>query len=162
MAGAGARLTRSLARSAVPQPLRYVWAAPATVLGLLCATVSLWRGRVSVVQGVIEAHGPLLRWALRRLVPLAGGAAAVTFGHVVLGTDARALERTRAHERVHVRQYERWGPLFLPAYLLAGAHAWLRGGHPYRDNRFEIEARAGERASPAIARRVPRPEHHGS
>ena len=68
----------------------------------------------------------------------------MTLGHVVLGRNARALEVTRAHERVHVRQYESWGPFFLPAYFLAGACALVMGRHPYFDNRFELEAREAE------------------
>jgi hypothetical protein len=46
----------------------------------------------------------------------------------------------RAHEQVHVRQYERWGPLFVPAYLLSSLVELLRGRRPYRDNWFEREA----------------------
>jgi hypothetical protein len=55
------------------------------------------------------------------------------------------LDETRAHERVHVAQCERWGPLFVPAYLAAGAWAWARGRHPYFDNPFEREAFAAAR-----------------
>jgi hypothetical protein len=73
--------------------------------------------------------------------PIPGGAAAITFGHVVLGRDRRALEATRAHERVHVRQYETWGPAFIPAYVLASAWALARGGDAYERNRFERAAR---------------------
>ena len=40
----------------------------------------------------------------------------MTLGHVVLGRSAAALAETRAHERVHVTQCERWGPFFVPAY----------------------------------------------
>lgn len=65
---------------------------------------------------------------------------AITIGHVVLAQTDAALEVTREHERVHVRQYERWGPLFVLAYFLAGAFQWARGNDPYRDNPFEIEA----------------------
>jgi hypothetical protein len=95
---------------------------------------------------VIEAHGPLLAWGLRRMVPLPGGAAAITFGHVVLATSAEALEHARAHERVHVRQYERWGPFFIPAYLAASVSMLLCGRHAYYDNHFERAAydRPGE------------------
>jgi hypothetical protein len=50
------------------------------------------------------------------------------------------LVRTRAHERAHVRQAERWGPFFLPAYFLASVLVAARGGHYYRDNRFERDA----------------------
>ena len=59
---------------------------------------------------------------------------AMTLGHVVLGRDADCLERTRAHERVHVRQTERLGALFPFAYLDSSAWALLRGRHYYRDN----------------------------
>jgi hypothetical protein len=124
--------------------LRYLWAGPATLIGLVVAFALLRRGRVALVDGVVEAHSPLLERALATLTPLARGADAMTLGHVVLGRNARALEITRAHERVHVRQYESWGPLFLPAYVLAGACALAMGRHPYFDNRFEREARQSD------------------
>jgi hypothetical protein len=56
-----------------------------------------------------------------------GGALAITFGHVVLARDEAALTLTRMHERVHVRQYERWGPAFIPAYVLASAWGIITG-----------------------------------
>jgi hypothetical protein len=121
--------------------LRYVWATPATVLGLIFAIAALRQGRVTVVDAVIEVHGPLLNWALSHVAPVRGGIAAITFGHVVLGRDAQSLDCTRSHERVHVRQYERWGPFFIPAYVAASVWALAEGGHPYFDNRFEREAR---------------------
>jgi hypothetical protein len=65
----------------------------------------------------------------------------VTLGHVVLGRDRECLDQTRAHERAHVRQCEQWGPLFLPAYLLASIWARVRGGELYYDNWFERQAR---------------------
>ncbi len=121
--------------------LRYVWAGPTTLIGLMVAVALLHRGRAAVVDGVIEAHSPLLGRALRSFTPLAGGAIAITLGHVVIGQNARALDLTRVHERVHVRQYELWGPFFVPAYLLAGLFELLRGRHPYIDNYFERDAR---------------------
>lgn len=120
--------------------LGYAWAAPATALGLVASLAAWPRGRLSVVNGVLEAHGPLLAWALRKLIPMGGGACAITLGHVVLGRDQVSLDDTRAHERVHVGQYERWGPFFLPAYLAASGWQLARGGHPYFDNPFEREA----------------------
>jgi hypothetical protein len=48
---------------------------------------------------------------------------------------------TLEHELQHVRQYERWGPLLLLAYPLASLRAFLIGGHYYRDNFFEAQAR---------------------
>jgi len=123
---------------------RYVWAAPATALGLVFALLALRGGRIALVEGVVEAHGPLVRWALTHLAVVPGGVAAITFGHVVLGRDGDALEWSRAHERVHVAQYERWGLLFLPAYVAASLWAVVRGGDFYLDNAFERAARAKE------------------
>ena len=120
---------------------RYLWAGPTTLIGLAVVLALRRHGRVALVDGVIEAHGPLIQRALATLTLLPGGACAMTLGHVVIARDARALDVTRAHERVHVRQYEVWGPFFLPAYLLAGLWAVMRGGHPYLDNRFERDAR---------------------
>jgi hypothetical protein len=81
-------------------------------------------------------------------VLLDGGASAITLGHVVLGRDERALAQTRAHERIHVRQYERWGAAFLPAYGAASLWAILSGGHYYFDNSFEREAFEGSGERP--------------
>ena len=121
--------------------LRYLWAAPTTVIGLMFVPLALLSGgRAQVVDGVLEIYGGLCRFFLRRCTLLRGGASALTLGHVVLGRDRTCLEVTRAHERVHVRQAERWGPLFLPAYAIAALVALLRGGSAYRDNRFEREA----------------------
>jgi hypothetical protein len=126
--------------------LRYAWASPTTLVGLVVAFALLRRGQAALVDGVIEAHSPMLGRALNRLTPLAGGAAAITLGHVVIGRNAQVLETTRAHERVHVRQYELWGPLFVPAYFTAGLCALAQGRHPYYDNRFEREARRPDSA----------------
>jgi len=119
--------------------LRYVWASPATLLGLALALLA--GGRISFHTGVLEAEGRLLGWGLTRLTLLRGGVSAITFGHVVLGRTRAALDSTRAHERVHVRQYERWGPLFIPLYVAVSLWAAVRGRHPYFDNPFEQEAR---------------------
>lgn len=121
--------------------LVYVWTFPTTSVGLIfLAPTRLGRVHARVVAGVIEIHGGLATWFLRHATLLEGGASAMTLGHVVIGLDEHALELTRDHERVHVRQAERLGPLFIPAYLLASFLAWRRGLDPYRDNPFEIEA----------------------
>jgi hypothetical protein len=124
--------------------LRYAWAAPASILGLAIASLAGYRARSTIVDGVVEIHGPAIAWALRTLTPWCHGAVAITFGHVVLARDQPTLDDTRLHERVHVQQYERWGPLFIPAYLMAGGWARLRGGDPYYDNPFEREAFGAE------------------
>ena len=120
--------------------VRYMWAAPTTALGLLVVLVGLWHAKARVVEGVLEAHGPMLAWLLAHLTRPPGGAAALTLGHVVIARDRRSLEETRAHERVHVRQCETWGPLFVPAYLTASLWAVWRGRNFYFDNPFEMEA----------------------
>jgi hypothetical protein len=126
---------------------RYIWALPNSIIGLLFWPSLLFtNGRARAVDGVLELHGPFIAWVLRHLVPLPGGAAAITLGHVVLGRDADALSATRVHERVHVRQYERWGPLFIPAYLIAAMWAALAGTGAYQGNYFERAAVHGERA----------------
>lgn len=124
--------------------LAVIWALPTTLVGALAAGVAVATGgRAALVDGVLEAHGGWIRWALGRLLE-GRGVAAITLGHVVLGASAAALADTRAHERVHVAQCERWGPLFLPAYALASLWARLRGRDPYRGNPFEREAFAVE------------------
>lgn len=128
-------------RRGLLRPLAYLWASPTTALGLLAVALSLASGgRLRCVRGVFEVHGGFATWYLTRVVPLPGGASAMTLGHVVIGRDRASLRRTRDHERVHVRQCERWGPFFIPAYLLASALVALRGGDAYRDNPFEREA----------------------
>jgi hypothetical protein len=64
----------------------------------------------------------------------------MTLGHIVVGLNTQALELTRSHERIHVRQCERWGPFFIPAYVAASIVQWIRGRRGYRDNPFEREA----------------------
>jgi hypothetical protein len=128
--------------------LRYLWAGPASSLGLLLAAVGVaGGGRITRHTGVLEAEGRLIAWGLRHLTLLEGGAFAITFGHVVLGTSRAALDATRAHERVHVRQYERWGPLFIPLYLAASLWAAARSRHAYYDNPLEREAAAAEQVA---------------
>ncbi|MGV3484039.1 MAG: hypothetical protein ACO1RT_06460 [Planctomycetaceae bacterium] len=94
-------------------------------------------GRFQVVQGVIEVHGGSVAKVLNRFwMP----AMAITLGHCVLGQTQGGLDATRAHERVHVRQYERWGPFFIPAYLMAWAVLSCQGRDGYRENPFEVQA----------------------
>src|SRR5437868_2257832 len=104
----------------------YLWVMPTTALGLLFVAPAIFGGEIGIIEGVIEIHGGIAAWFLRRCTLLQGGASAMTLGHVVLGRDQNTLDRTRAHERVHVRQCEIWGPLFLPAYLVGSIVALLR------------------------------------
>jgi hypothetical protein len=121
----------------------YLWALPTTLLGLVMAGATLATGgRARVVDGVLEVCGGASEFWLRKVVGLVlkGGASAMTLGHVVIGRDLDLLDATRSHERVHVSQCERWGPLFVPVYLLASLVAWARGKQAYADNLMEREA----------------------
>lgn len=121
--------------------LLYVWASPNTLVGFAWALLArLTGGGWSVHTGVLEAHGGWVKPVLERLPFVKNGALAITIGHVVLAQTQAALDVTREHERVHVRQYERWGPLFMPAYWVAGLWQWAQGKDPYGDNPFEVEA----------------------
>lgn len=121
--------------------LRYIWAAPATLVGLLAALVALSLGaKARSVRGVIEVSGGGLAAAVLRL-PADRRFSAITFGHVVLGLAPDVLDRLRGHEHAHVRQYERWGLLFFPLYAASSVLAWLGHRDAYWHNHFECEAR---------------------
>lgn len=129
-------------RSALLHTARYLWALPYSLLGLAFGLAALLFGATARRQrGALEFAGGALGRTLARLPPSVSFAA-ITFGHVILGTDHGTLAQMRDHEQVHVRQYERWGPLYVPAYLLSSFIELLRGRRPYLDNYFEREAYA--------------------
>ena len=120
--------------------LLILWASPWSLCGLLVGTLGLLSGGGCQRRDrILEFYGGWIRTLLRR-VPIAGGASAITLGHTVIGCTSADLDRVRPHELVHVGQYERWGPLFVPAYLLSSVYLALRGYDPYLDNPFEKEA----------------------
>lgn len=122
------------------QSARLIWAAPCSALGLVLGTIALCTGgRARRVGRILEFDGGALRTILN-YVPIVGGAAAMTLGHVVIGRTREILDHCREHELVHVTQYERWGPLFLPAYVGCSLWLLLSGRDPYLDNPFEQEA----------------------
>ncbi|QDU22580.1 hypothetical protein [Urbifossiella limnaea] len=109
----------------------YLWAAPVTLVGLpLALLAAATGGGVRARGGVVEVWGGAAGRLLR-------GGAAMALGHVILARDAACLERSRRHELVHVRQYEQWGPLLLPAYWLVAMWLRWRGLHPYLDHPLE-------------------------
>jgi hypothetical protein len=118
----------------------YAWASPNTAIGLALGLVALvFRARVQSRHGALEFFGGRLG-TLFAAPRLACPFRAVTLGHVILATDAGALDCARAHEHVHVRQYELWGPLFLPAYAASSLWQLACGRRCYRDNWFERQA----------------------
>jgi hypothetical protein len=120
--------------------MRYVWALPATAVGLLFTAIALCAGAtIRFVDGVIEVAGGQLG-RIVSLLPASARFVAITFGHVIIGTDHTVLWRVRSHEHVHIRQYERWGLLFFPLYVVSSLVQLLHGRHPYLNNCFEREA----------------------
>jgi len=120
--------------------LAILWAAPWTLFGLLVGGLGLATGGgVQRTGRVIEFWGGFVT-AFLRIFPLVAGASAVAFGHAVLGRSQSHLDACREHELIHVRQYERWGPFFVPAYVLCWVFLWLTGRHPYYGNPFERQA----------------------
>jgi hypothetical protein len=131
---------------------KYCWAAPYSLLGLLFGLLAVLLGATGRhAAGALEfgggGLGRLLRW-----LPPRFSFAAITFGHVILGVDHATLAEMREHEQVHVRQYERWGPLYVPAYLMSSLVEFLRGRNPYRDNYFERQAYAQAPSRPRHSR----------
>lgn len=121
--------------------VRLLWAAPCSATGLVLGLPALLLGgSARRVDGVIEISlaGTLRRHRRQRL-PFG----AITFGHVVIGRSRHSLGSLRSHERIHVTQYETWGPLFFAAYPIASLLQLMRGRHPYWHNWFEVQAYAG-------------------
>lgn len=125
---------------------KVAWAGPCSLVGLAFAgAVLLCGGRARRNAGTLEVSLHRNRsaegWLLRAL-PFR----AITLGHVIVAATPQELARLRAHELVHVRQYERWGPVFFFAYAASSLWQLLRGRRAYWDNHFEVEARALEGA----------------
>lgn len=117
-----------------------VWAGPNTLPGILiAATNCCLGGKLRLRSGALESFGGVVAKVIRRF-PTGPQTAGVTLGHIIFGQTAAGLEAVSNHERVHVRQYERLGPFFVPVYFFWSARAWWRGQDPYMDNPLEIEA----------------------
>jgi hypothetical protein len=120
---------------------KILWAAPCTVVGLAIAVIPLMMGgKVKYSAGALEAtyrrtQAGCGRFARR--LPFRG----IVFGHVILAVTAEELQSIGPHERVHVKQYERWGPLFFIAYGASSLWQALKRRNPYWDNHFEVQAR---------------------
>jgi hypothetical protein len=130
--------------------LQWLWATPLTLLGM---PLWLWMwfsarfyasnrpvAQVNDAQTAIVfiAYGAPANWLLAHH-PF-GAMDAMAIGCCVFARDAQALQRTLAHELVHVRQALQWGALFPLAYGLCSLLAWARGGSLYADNYFERQA----------------------
>jgi hypothetical protein len=119
----------------VGYPLGYLWTLPNTLVGFCFLPFTLLSGgRVRFSRGAMELYGGFVAWYLRKLC---GGVGSMTLGHVILSRDRAMLDYTRNHEHVHVGQYTRWGPFFIPMYVISSLLCKWKGLNPYFENRFE-------------------------
>lgn len=122
----------------------YLWAAPISLLGLALGILSLPGGcTLRVKEGVLECAGGRILSALLSALGRNMQIQAITLGHVVLARNNETMQALRFHERIHVKQYERWGLLFLPLYFGSSLLALIVGKDPYFDNHFEKAAFEG-------------------
>lgn len=121
--------------------VKLLWAAPCSVVGLFLAVVPLALGGKAVCRdGVLEVTYRQRQASCGKLaqaLPFRG----IVFGQVILAVTDEELCRIGSHERVHVEQYENWGPLFPLAYGLSGLWQLLHSRSPYWHNHFEVQAR---------------------
>ncbi len=120
-----------------------VYVSPNTLAGLAIGLIGVASGgKAQRRDGCIEFHGGFVEWFLKNIPPGSkrAGMAAMTLGHAIIGQNPQMLDTAREHEHVHVRQYEIWGPLFVPAYVSFSFLLWLGRRDPYLENPFEIEA----------------------
>jgi len=122
---------------------KLVWALPNSLIGLTLAALALLAGGQAVWSaGALEVthrHRFAECGRLTRALPFRG----IVFGHVILAVTREELALIGPHERIHVQQYERWGPFFLLAYAASSLWQLLRGRSPYWHNHFEVQARLG-------------------
>jgi hypothetical protein len=120
---------------------KLLWAFPCSAVGLMASAVPLvLGGSAKWSAGALEvtyrpslaACGKVAQWLPFR---------AIVFGHVIIAVTRQELMAISPHERVHVEQYETWGPLFFLAYPAASLWQLLYGRSPYWHNYFEVQAR---------------------
>lgn len=122
--------------------VKLLWASPCSAVGIVLACIPLLAGgRAKWSSGALEVtyrESQAGCGKLARKLPFRG----IVFGHVILAVTREELRIISPHERVHVQQYGRWGPLFFFAYGASSIWQLIRGRSAYWDNHFEIQARA--------------------
>jgi hypothetical protein len=109
--------------------LGFVWALPTTIVGLVLGLLTFQVPRIHGGALVFDRRGA--RGLAAMLAASHRTAMAVGF---VIVSSVPVEGRLLAHEREHVRQAMRWGPFFIPAYLLLAV--------PYGYRRHPMERRA--------------------
>jgi hypothetical protein len=126
---------------------KMLWALPCSVMGLALAGFLLAvGGQAKWLAGALEVTYRRSSGQCGRLacaLPFRG----IVFGHVILAVTQEELLAIGPHERVHVQQYERWGPFFFVAYGASSLWQLLRARDPYWHNHFEVQARERSNAS---------------
>jgi len=90
----------------------FAWTVPNTILGLLLGALTFQLPRL---HGGAIVFDRVPRGLTRALLLL--DRAAMTIGFVIV-SGVPVEGHLLAHERMHIRQYMAWGPLFIPIYLL--------------------------------------------
>lgn len=130
---------------------KLLWASPCSAIGLTLALLPLLAGgkaRWSLGALEVTYRENLADCSVRmRALPFRG----IVFGHVILAVTKEELRTIGPHERVHVEQYELWGPFFFLAYGASSLWQLLHGRSAYWSNHFEIQAR--ERSHQSACRR---------
>ena len=122
---------------------RDLWRAlPGDVMGVMVMRICgirapTGRAEVDGVTVLLVEDPRVQRWF--RIHPVRN-ISAQTVGRYVFSRE-RMSEDLLSHESEHIRQWERWGPLFLAVYLASSGLAFLRRKRPYVDNHFEAAAR---------------------
>jgi hypothetical protein len=120
--------------------LATLWALPGSLLGFLVGVVSD-TSPIAEEDGVLHLRdnggpgSPAGRFFRRFRF------GAITLGEIVIYRDSEAYQALKAHELRHVSQWRLLGPLFPLVYGAASLLALLQGGHGYRDNALEVDAR---------------------
>jgi hypothetical protein len=114
----------------------FVWTVPNTVLGLVLGALTFQLPRAHGGAFVFDRTPRGLTRILRAM-----NRRAMTVGFVIVA--AVPVEgRLLAHERHHIRQYSRWGPFFIPVYLVLAI--------PYGYRRHPMERAARRAAGEAV------------
>jgi hypothetical protein len=129
-------------RAFLRRPSRYLWRSlPGDMLGravmVFCGiSVPTRLYRSGDVTAIVIEDPRTERWLRANTIPLA----AQTVGRYVFARE-RLSDHILEHECEHIRQWQRYGPFYLPLYFGLSAAGSLRRRRVHWDNRLEAAAR---------------------